>query len=208
MRLILSLTLLPLSILSFAQTPTKTPAIDFDSIMKARTSQMSGKRAPKTVTIDFDSLMTAKTREILGKPFPQFVATSEKGNINNDSLIGKVVLINFWFEGCHPCVAEFGALNELAEQLKENKDFKFISFTWDDSETIKKVMEKYKLQYEVFQAPPGECKRLNQDSAYPTTMILDKHGIIRYWEMGGDTDPAGAREFVMTTLLPKIQQQF
>lgn len=161
----------------------------------------------ETVAIDFDSLMKAKETQILGKPFPHFVAANEKGSISNDSLLGKVVLINFWFEGCHPCLAEFDALNELAGKLTGNKNFEFISFRWDNTETIHRVAEKYKLQFEVFQTSQKECRRLNQASGYPTTVIVDKHGIIKYWIMGGDTDPTRAREFVMTTLLPKIQQE-
>jgi len=151
--------------------------------------------------------MQAKTSQILENPFPIFVAANEQGKINNDSLKGKVVLINFWFEGCHPCLAEFGALNELAQKLKGNKEFEFISFSWDTTETIKRVKEKYKLQFKVFQASAKECSRLNQNSGYPTTIILNRQGIIKYWIMGGETDTTRAREFVMNTLLSKIQQE-
>jgi peroxiredoxin len=143
--------------------------------------------------------------EATGKPFPSFVAENEQGKINNDSLKGKVVLINFWFEGCHPCVAEFGALNELAEKLKGNKDFAFISFTWDNAETIKRVKEKYQLQFKIYYSK--ECSRLNLRLGYPTTMILDRQGIIKYVVNGGLLDPEKAREFVMTTLLPMIQKE-
>jgi thiol-disulfide isomerase/thioredoxin len=205
MRLLFSLALLQLSISSFGQTPTKQANISFDSLLRAK--ENFGQTPTRQVNIDFDSLMKAKEKEIVGKPFPTFAVANEQGKINNDSLKGKVVLINFWFEGCHPCVAEFGALNELAQKLRENKNFKFISFTWDDSETIKKVQEKYQLQYEVFQASDRECHRLNQESAYPTIIILDKRGIIKYWDMGGSSDPILAREFIMTALLPKIQQE-
>src|SRR5437762_1839939 len=126
MRMLVSLTFFQLSILSFGQTPAKPVTFDFDSLIKAKANQI-GKPFPqtpaKTVTIDWDSLMKAKANQILGKPFPHFVAANEKGKISNDSLIGKVVLINFWFEGCQPCIAEFDALNELAQKLTENKNF-------------------------------------------------------------------------------------
>jgi thiol-disulfide isomerase/thioredoxin len=48
--------------------------------------------------------------------------------MNDDSLKEEAVLINFWFEGFHTCLAKFGALNELAEKWKRNKEFEFISF--------------------------------------------------------------------------------
>jgi cytochrome c biogenesis protein CcmG, thiol:disulfide interchange protein DsbE len=183
MRVLLCFAFLNLCFFSFGQTPSKS------------------------ATIDFDSLMNAKTSQILGRSFPSFVAANEKGKINNDSLAGKVVLINFWFEGCHPCVAEFPALNQLAEKLKGYKDFEFISFTWDNADAINRVKEKYNLQFKVFSITENECSRLNQNSAFPTTIILDRRGIIRYWTMGGTIDPKEATEFVMSTLLPNIEKE-
>lgn len=166
-----------------------------------------GQTPGKNTVIDFDSLMIVKASEIIGKPFPDFVAANEEGKVNNDNLKGKVVLINFWFEGCHPCLAEFGALNELAQKLKGYKDFEFISFTWDNKETIKRVKKKYKLQFKVFQAAAQECMRLNQNSGYPTTIILDRQGIIKYWKMGGMIETEKAREYVTEILLPKITEE-
>jgi thiol-disulfide isomerase/thioredoxin len=183
MRLLLSLTLFYVTSICFGQTTSRTTSINIDSLF--------GKKA----------------KEAIGKPFPKFVAINESGKINNDSLIGKVVLINFWFEGCHPCLAEFGGLNELAQELKENRDFEFISFTWDDSITINRVKEKYKLQFKVFSVDGEECSRLNQNNGYPTTIILDRQGIIKYLVFGGNSDAGKAREFVMTDLLSKIQKE-
>ena len=108
MRLLLLFTLLQLTIFSFGQIPTGNG-------------------------FDYDSLFSVKSKEAIGKPFPKFVAANEESKISNDSLLGKVVLINFWFEDCHPCLAEFEGLNELAQTLKENKDFEFISFNCENT---------------------------------------------------------------------------
>lgn len=183
MRSLLFFALFRLSIFSFGQTPVKT-------------------------NINIDSLLKAKASEAIGKSFPKFVATNDRGKINNNSLMGKVVLINFWFEDCSPCVAEFDALNELAQKLKGNKDFEFISFTRDNAETIKRVKEKYKLEFKVFSIDDKECGRLNQNNGYPTTIILDRKGKIKYLVCGGATDTEKAKEFVMTTLFPEIQKEF
>lgn len=181
MRLLLSFTFICLSILAFGQAPAKSQSINADSVYNAR------------------------VQEAIGKPFSPFAVENEKGMFNNDSIKGKVVLVNFWFEGCHPCLAEFGALNELAEKMKGNIDFEFISFTWDNPETIKRVKEKYQLKFKVFYSK--ESSRLNLRMGYPTTMILDRNGIIKYLVSGGALDPEKAREFVMTTLFTKILQE-
>jgi peroxiredoxin len=172
-----------MSLVVFAQTPSKHP------------------------TVNMDSLFQAKMKEAIGKPFPKFAVADKDGIVNNDSLMGKVVLINFWFKACHPCIAEFGALNELAEKLKGTKDFQFISFTRENAKTIKKLTEKYKLQFKALSLDDKECKRLNQNNGYPTTIILDRQGVIKYLVSGGSIDPQEARKFVMNGLLPKIQKE-
>jgi len=101
---------------------------------------------------------------------------------------------------------EFSALNELASLLKPNKDFEFISFTKDNSEAIKRVKDKYKLRFKVFRTDDIECRRLHQNNRYPTTVILDRLGVIRYLIAGGQTDEIKAKEFVMTVLLPEVKK--
>ena len=162
-------------------------------------------QSPNPGRVDTDSFYQAMIKAVTGKPFPTFVVANEEGIINNDSLKGKIVLINFWFEGCHPCVTEFPALNELAQKLKGNKGFEFISFTFDNPETIKRVQETYKLDFKVYYSK--ECHRLNQGLGYPLSMVLDRQGIVKYAVGGGSLNPEKAREFVMTTLLTKIQQE-
>ena len=157
---------------------------------------------------NIDSFFNAKLQAAIGKPFPQFIASSQEGNVSNDLLKGKAVLINFWFEGCHPCMAEMSALNELQEKLKDNKDFLFISFTWDNPATIKRVKEKYGITFKILSASGEECHRLNFGNGYPTNIILDKSGTIKYFHSGGSVKEEEAREFVMTTLLSEIQSVF
>jgi peroxiredoxin len=121
-------------------------------------------------------------------------------------LKNKVVLINFWFKGCHPCMAEMEALNELHQQLKDDKDFLFISFTPDNPEAIKRVSQKHRITFAVLSTSQQECRRLNFNNGYPTHIILDRTGVIKYFHTGGgSTEKEEPREFVMKTLLSKIK---
>ncbi len=152
-----------------------------------------------------DSLMCPEGYAAVGKPYMLFKLSKNKKVIDNKSLKGKVVLINFWFEGCHPCMAEMSGFNELFGKLKDNRDFEFISISWDIPETINRVKNKYSLQFDVFSADTKECERLNMGCGYPTTIILTKEGIVKYRHSGGSTDEPKAKEFVMTTLLSEIE---
>ncbi|HEV8284570.1 MAG TPA: TlpA disulfide reductase family protein [Chitinophagaceae bacterium] len=152
-----------------------------------------------------DSFFCPSGYAAIDHPYLEFRLTNANTTVDNQSLKGKVVFINFWFEGCHPCVAEMEALNELFNKLKDNKDFVFISLTRDNQETIKRVTEKYALDFEVFSTSNEECRRLLFNCGYPTSIILDKTGILRYKHGGGSTKKEEAREFIMTELLSKIQ---
>ena len=59
--------------------------------------------------------------------FPEFKAKDLDGNDVDSSIISKnaVTVLNFWFNGCSPCVQELPELNKLNEELKE----KGVSFT-------------------------------------------------------------------------------
>jgi peroxiredoxin len=103
-------------------------------------------------------------------------------------------------------MAEMEALNELQEKLKSNKDFMFISFTWDNKKAIQRVKEKYGLSFTVLSVSRDECDRLNFGGSYPTNIVLDKTGTIKYLHTGGSTKKEEAREFVRSTLLSKINE--
>lgn len=152
-----------------------------------------------------DSLLCPKGYAAISHPYPEFRITSENSAVDNQSLKGKVVLINFWFEGCHPCMAEMEALNELFKEMKSNKDFVFISLTWENREIINRVKEKYALTFEVFSTRSKECQRLNFGCGYPTSIVLDKTGTVKYRHSGGSPKKEEANAFIMTTLLSEIQ---
>lgn len=154
---------------------------------------------------EMDSLMCPEGYAAVGQPYRDFRITNGSRTIDNQSLRGKVVLINFWFEGCHPCMAEMEALNNLFKKLASDKDFLFISLTWDNTETIKRVKEKYDLAFEVYTASIKECQRLNFGCGYPTSIVLDKSGIVKYRKSGGSIKTEEANEFIEKTLLPEIQ---
>jgi thiol-disulfide isomerase/thioredoxin len=174
----------------------------FFAITSSSVAQSSFQTSTKE---EMDSLMCPKGYAAVGQPYLEFSITNETGAVDNQSLRGKVVLINFWFEGCHPCMAEMEALNNLFKKMDSNKDFVFISLTWDNKETIKRVKEKYGLAFEAFYVPGKECQRLNFGCGYPTSIVLDKSGIVKFRHSGGSLEEKQVNEFIGKTLLSEIQ---
>lgn len=69
---------------------------------------------------------------LLNKTVPQFEISSTSGrNFNQDSVKGKITLINFWYYGCIPCMAEIPALNDLKDEFENDKSVQIISLFKD-----------------------------------------------------------------------------
>lgn len=140
----------------------------------------------------------------VGKPFPLFYVKTDSVTWTNDSLKGKVVFINFWFENCPPCVAEMEPLNELYQKLRNNPTVAFLSFSFESQEKLKGLKSKYNIPYTVATISSQECYRLNQDHGFPTSIILDKNGVIKFLKTGGYMDKEKVHQFITEEVYNKI----
>jgi thiol-disulfide isomerase/thioredoxin len=78
------------------------------------------------------------------------VKTTKGTVISESTLVGKVVILNFWASWCRPCLSEFAALNKLITKINSEK-LLVIGINNDDEnplKEIKKIEKKYKLQFE------------------------------------------------------------
>lgn len=171
-------------------------------------SSVYGQDPVSHISLDsFNRMKAERDMQFLAKPYPVFKADNEYGEICNDSLMGKVVLLNFWFAACPPCVAEMEALNKLYQKFKNNKKFSFLSFTFEPPAKLVQLKKKFQMRYPVYSLSSMECYRLNRNNGFPTTIILDETGIIRYITYGGSTDKAEAEEIVLKEILPALEKQ-
>jgi peroxiredoxin len=175
------------------------------AIFLLMTTLLFAQSKPTMMSGNIDSLLCPNGYAAIGQPYLTFKLTDQNKVVDNESLHGKVVFINFWFEGCHPCMVEMEALNELFDMTKNYKNFVFISLTRDNQETLNRVREKFGLNFPVFSASDNECQRLNFGCGYPTSIILDKSGNVKYRHSGGSLKKDEAKEFVLTTLLTEIE---
>ncbi|MBS1743613.1 MAG: TlpA family protein disulfide reductase [Bacteroidetes bacterium] len=156
--------------------------------------------------LSMDSLFRMKAKESIGKDFPSFTATFGSLVINNDALKGKIVFINFWFEACPPCIAELPSLNKLYDTFCRNKNFEFLSFTYESPGKISLLKKKYGLRYKVASVSSQECYRLNQNNGFPTSIILNREGKIIHLYTGGDEDRKKSAQFIATEVYNDIQE--
>jgi thiol-disulfide isomerase/thioredoxin len=131
----------------------------------------------------------------IGNTYVKFEKKSLTGKRYSErELKGKVTLINFWFESCAPCIAEFDALNKLYKKYKSNENFQFISFTTDSDNSAKLTAQKFKLKFPIICISEKDCQQLNYKSGFPTNIVVDKTGKIFSIDIGGSLDKQIVKE--------------
>ena len=164
-----------------------------------------GRVQPKEIDQRLVNLTEGKqSSEWEGKAYPSFSIASGKTNLTSDSLKGKVTFINFWFEACPPCIAEFDALSQMHERLKDKEDFQFASITFESPQVIERVKKKYGLTFPIFSISKEECERLNVGYSYPTNVIINKKGEILFLHAGGETSREEAKRFIDNEFYTRI----
>ena len=117
-----------------------------------------------------------KSSDLIGKNVPAFEIEDINGNIiSSEDTKGKVVVLNFWFTSCKPCISEIPELNEVYEEFRENKDVVFASITFNELDNVNSFLKKYPLRYPVV-ADAKEICDLFQIVGYPTNIIIDRNG--------------------------------
>ena len=120
--------------------------------------------------------MQENSSELIGKSAPDFMMTDINGKtISSENTKGKVVVLNFWFTSCKPCVSEIPELNEVYEKYKKDTNVIFTSITFDKQDKVNSFLKKYPIKYPVVSDAKEICD-LFKITGYPTNIVIDKNG--------------------------------
>jgi cytochrome oxidase Cu insertion factor (SCO1/SenC/PrrC family) len=145
--------------------------------------------------------------KFLGKQFPDFtLEMPDSQTFTNKDFSNKVVFINFWAEFCSPCIAETEGLKQLYSKLNKYPDFLFVSFSCDPDSTIHRLIKKYGINFKVYHLDKNEYSRLNFNNGIPTSIILNRNGIIKFFITGGTDEKDLATKYVMIIIYPQALQ--
>jgi len=94
---------------------------------------------------------------------------------------GKVVLLNFWATWCPPCRAEMPSMWHLQNEFR-GQPFQVIAVNMGetDIEVNTFLPDKMKRDFVVLMDRDGETLKRWKVSAFPTSLVIDKQGKIRY----------------------------
>lgn len=121
-------------------------------------------------------------------PFRDFSGKDFDGNPVDESLFSgnAVTVVNFWFTGCKPCVAELSKLNELNDAIK-SKGGEVIGInteTFDENKTAMRdaasILKSQGARYRNLSIDSSSAagKYASEIMAFPTTILVDRNGNI------------------------------
>ena len=129
--------------------------------------------------------MRENSSNLIGKSAPDFTMIDLNGNtISSESTKGKVVVLNFWFTACKPCISEIPELNEVYEKYKKDSNVVFASITFNKREKVKPFLKKHPIKYPVVSDAKEICD-LFKTTGYPTNIVIDKNGNYFDYTSGG-----------------------
>lgn len=97
--------------------------------------------------------------------------------VNLNELKGKVVLLDFWYRGCAPCLQAIPELIALQEEFKDDLVILGIN-NYDIQEDVVDYVEYKKMNYlSTYKTDKDIAESLNlKIEGYPTTALYDRQG--------------------------------
>jgi peroxiredoxin len=102
------------------------------------------------------------------------------GEVDLQSLRGRVVVLNFWATWCPPCVQELPSLERLHRTLGK-EGLSVVSVSVDEDEgVLRRFVKEHELTFPVLRDPGGRLAAgAYRTTGYPETFELDAEGVVR-----------------------------
>jgi peroxiredoxin len=116
---------------------------------------------------------------------PAFTLQSTDGqSVSLAQFKGDVVMINFWASWCGPCRQEMPLLDSIYKQYKD-MGFMLLGVNVEPhASNANAWLKKTPVSYPILYDPNSRVSQLYQVQAMPTTVIVDRKGIVRFVHNG------------------------
>jgi peroxiredoxin len=114
---------------------------------------------------------------LTGQVAPDFNLFDGSTTVHLASYRGRVVLLNFWWSQCAPCVQEMPSLLELHH---DRPDLAILAVSIDDDpETYSRFLVRHHVDLITVRDPAQTAAKLYHTEGWPETYIIDRQGFIR-----------------------------
>ena len=136
---------------------------------------------------------------VTGRQFPVADVQTLKGDtFSTADLVGRPLIVNFWYSTCAPCKRELPAF--AAAHAKFGDQVRFVGVdTLPPSETEEAFARDRGVQYELLYDPDGELTTAVGIATSPQTLFIDANGTIL--DQTGELTTDKLEELIRTKLL-------
>lgn len=114
---------------------------------------------------------------------------------------GRVVYLDFWASWCAPCRQSFPWMQRLHSAFEE-QGLKVIAVDLDrDRAEADKFLARFRPAFEVRFDPKGDLAELYKVRAMPSSLLIDRNGVVRFTHVGFRNIDAPAYEAQVRELL-------
>ena len=137
-----------------------------------------------------------------GEKIKPFVVTDIDGKIyNSQELEGKVIVLNFWFIACAPCVKEIPELNQIVDKYKKRSDIIFLALAPDKKVEIVDFISKTPFNYQLIPDTKELVQSVYKVGMFPTHLVLNKAGEVAFHTSGYNPSTVNSIESTIKDLL-------
>jgi peroxiredoxin len=128
------------------------------------------------------------TETLIGKPAPDITLRDlDGGTIRLRDLRGKAVLLDFWATWCAYCREALPTI-ELYHRGLQNKGLIVYGVDDESNETVRPYLLKYGYTMPSLWDEHREAVRRFRVEAWPTTVLIDRDGIVVYYGTGAENE--------------------
>jgi peroxiredoxin len=137
----------------------------------------------------------------VGATAPDFTLASLDQQVERLSQFhGKVVVLNFWATWCGPCSAEMPNIEKVYQSLSHEAVIILAVDQGDFADQVKGYADLYQLHFPILLDDHSQVGQLYRVQALPTTLFIDRDGIIREIHIGGPMSEDFIRAHIQSLL--------
>ena len=134
---------------------------------------------------------------LTGQVAPDFTVSDGASSIHLADYHGKIVLLNFWWSQCAPCIQEMPGLLQLHH---DQPDLAILGVSIDeDEDQYRRFLVRRNVDFATVRDPNQTAAKLYHTEGWPETYIIDRKGVVRRKVVGDpDWSNPDLRAFIKT----------
>ena len=139
-----------------------------------------------------------------GKPAPRFRAKTTSGeSFNNESVKGKVVLLEFWTTWCQYCHQEEPLVESINQEFADKGLIVLAIDVAESKKTVKKYLEQHPRACRIVLTEDTNLAAMYQANSYPIYVVIDRDGNIAGEQRGAAGEKALRRLLASADIEPQ-----